>query len=212
MKNLVSRFNVYDQFGYIFVGLYQILLLKVFLNFTEYKSPFELFDNFKLGDSVVLILLSYLFGHIVQAISNLFSSDRSHGYNPEVLKRAKAFFKLNDDTSEQTVFQYCYLYSLSNDFSGHISLFNSLHSLYRGLMVASGIGLVMNLVYLFLTFWIPWFTPVYIEFSYWVITAIQAVLIVLFNSRKNRFLNYYLEKVLISFDILSKDLIKDDNR
>lgn len=215
MNEFNQKFNLYDHLAYILVGFYQICVLWIFYVLISHGN----FDNFysflKLEFTVTLILSAYLVGHLVQAVSNIFEKwerkkkEENKKELDFVVKKAREFFNLPDSLSEKVVWQYCYLYALSNDFSGHIELFNSIHSLYRGFWIASSIGFVCS------TFvWLPQFV-IYLISKFtiapdWILllfVLVSFMLNILFNRRKKRFFDYMGEKILITFDILSKNLL-----
>ena len=129
-------------------------------------------------------------------------------------ENTRKHFNLPDNLEDGDVWNYCYLYSLANDFSGHIALFNTLYSFHRGLWVASSfvflvssfviiMKVVINILLMQFTIYIDWRLVIF-AFSFFVIAQI-------FDKRKKRFYNYTGEKILITFDILSKDLL-DENK
>jgi membrane protein implicated in regulation of membrane protease activity len=174
-----------------------------------------LFNFLKLDFTVSLILSAYLIGHLVQAISNIFESwekkkkeEKKENFN-FVMQKARKLFDLPNDLSEKIVWQYCYLFALSNDFSGHIELFNSMHSLFRGFWIGSYIGFIGSL-FVLITEVVAFFVSKYTKIPDWrllLFALITLGLSVLFNRRKKRFFEYMGEKVLITFDILSRDVL-----
>ncbi len=216
MNELQQKFNLYDHLGYILTGLYQIFVLWVFYVLLTGGNFVGISEFLKIEFSIALILSAYLVGHLVQAISNIFDSwerkkkeenDKDLNF---VMDKAREFFSLPKELSGKKVWQYCYLYALSNDFSGHVALFNSMYSLYRGFWVASYVGGICSGVVLLVqcvNSVINKFS-VYPDWKLFVFTCVTFGLGILFNRRKKRFFKYMGEKTLITFDILSKDLIQ----
>lgn len=228
MNKLISKFNLYDHLGYLFVGIYQIISLYILISITQSKEFPDLSLFIALENSIGLLIVSYFVGHLVQGISNffdnlinlnvfrrLFKKVKSENDKKEEAKKqwefitnkAKDFFQLPQNIKRSQIFKYCHLYALSNDFSGHVSLFNSMYSFYRGFFIST----LLNLLFV-LIFWInaliqnQFNTPYIASLFYWF-TFIQIFLCWIFKNRKNRFWDYMGEKTLITFDILSKDLL-----
>lgn len=215
MNELHQKFNLYDHLAYILVGFYQICIFWV-LYILVFGGKFtSIFDFFKLEFSVASILGAYLVGHLVQAVSNIFEKwekKKKEEKNKNflfVMEKARTFFNLPENLPEKYVWQYCYLYSLSNDFSGHIALFNSMYSLYRGFWLASSLGFIGSISILVAQF-VHYFVPQYTAYSAWrllIFVCIMLVSSVLFSRRKKRFFYHTGEKTWITFDILSKNLL-----
>ena len=221
MQEITKKFGLYDHWGYIITGLYQICVMYIPYCLVAGVEIRSILGIFKIENSIALLLGSYLVGHLVQAISNIFDKWESRKKNEKnknfafVVEKGRKFFDLPLELSDREVWQYCYLYALSNDFSGHVLLFNSMHSLYRGFWVASGLGFLFGAavtIIQLVSFAIDKFftkTGNY-NFPSWtliVFIGITFVFYVLFNRRKKRFFEYMGEKTLITFDILSKKLI-----
>lgn len=206
MKDLVSRFNMYDHLAYILVGFYQISILYVLYSILVGQFVENMTVFLKIDYSLVLLLCSYLTGHLVQGLSNVFErgeeqkKDNPAKNLPFVIQGAKRFFGLANSVLDKYVWQYCYLYALSNDFSGHVVLFNSMYSLYRGFWIASLIGLLISgIVVIAQSFFYDWKLVTYM--------LVFFCMTIVFNRRKKRFFDYLGEKTLITFDILSKDIL-----
>lgn len=215
MNDLTTKFNLYDHLAYILVGFYQICVLWIFYILISNDNFNNLFEFLKFEFTIALILSAYLVGHLVQATSNIFEQwERKKKEEKKknfsfVMEKAKDFFNLPKELSEKDVWQYCYLYALSNDFSGHIVLFNSLYSLYRGFWIASSIGFIGSVIVLIVQFEILFISrfTIFPDWKLFIFALIVYGLSILFNSRKKRFFDYMGEKTLITFDILSKNLL-----
>lgn len=118
-----------------------------------------------------------------------------------IIDNARNFFHVPKEVGPNSLFQYCYIFSLSNDFSGHVTLFNSMYSFYRGLTIASFNTIAISTVLIIRNFTLLQNTQLCIFFG------LQILSTYIFNNRKKRFWTYTREKILITFDILSKGLI-----
>ncbi|MCL5073661.1 MAG: hypothetical protein M1308_22620 [Actinobacteria bacterium] len=218
MNELTQKFNLYDNLAYVLVGLYQIFIwLLLYILLFDGKAII-FFDFLKIEFTVTLILISYLAGHLVQAISNIFGKwekDKKEERKKDlsfVIDKARSFFNLSKTMPDRIIWQYCYLFALSNDFSGHVTLFNSMYSLYRGLWVASSNTFIISTMILLIQL-IVFFISKLTIFPNWKLipfTLVISVFSIMFNRRKKRFFNYMSEKTLITFDILLK-ISKDKN-
>ncbi len=221
MNNI--KFNLYDNLGYILVGLYQIIFCYLLLLFVK-NQPIDLTLFTSTGASFSILLLSYFVGHLIQALSNFVDDvliakivkkffkkarneeDRKLTKNNDlefITKQARKFFDLPENLNEKYVFQYCYLFALSYDFSGHISLFNSMYSLYRGFFVSSLLTLFAYVTILIKALFsndmsLKSNAPFYLLFF------LLSLFTWLFYARKERFFKYMNDKTLITYDILSK--------
>ncbi|MBD3270687.1 hypothetical protein GF376_04120 [Candidatus Peregrinibacteria bacterium] len=229
MNKLISKFNLYDHFGYVFVGLYQIISLFIFVSIVQSKEFPDLSIFIALENSIGLIMTSYFVGHLVQGLSNFFDKLVNGRYLKKLFKNLKSenekkveskkqwtyitdkaqnFFELPQSIKQNQIFKYCQLYALSNDFSGHVRLFNSMYSLYRGFFTSTLLNLLTIIIFWLNTWILNQFTlPQVPGLFYWFILS-QIFLCWIFKNRKNRFWDYMGEKTLITFDILSKKLIK----
>jgi hypothetical protein len=215
MEQTTKHFNLYDHLAFIMVGLYQLIILGVIYLMLSGESMSQLLALFDLKYSLILVLFSYMLGHIVQAVSNIFDKWERKAKEEQknelgfVMKKARTFFDLPKEMSDKQVWQYCYLYALSNDFSGHILLFNSLHSLYRGLWVASGVGflfLLASIIFTAITKCLEsgWSSICWVQPEKFLFLLVLWGAFRLFNQRRKRFFAYMGDKVLVTFDILSK--------
>lgn len=99
MKETLSKLSIYDHFGYILVGLYQILLVYLLLCLLEVLNWGDILKFIKIESSVIVLIISYFLGHIIQAISNLFE-----GLLP------KKLLKGEEDKKEKGNDQFIYVY------------------------------------------------------------------------------------------------------
>lgn len=232
MNKLISKFNLYDHFGYVFVGLYQIISLFIFVSIVQSKEFPDLSVFIALENSIGLIMVSYFVGHLVQGLSNFFDNLVNNRFLKKLFKNLKSektkkeeskkqwtyitekaqnFFELPPSIKQNQIFKYCQLYALSNDFSGHVSLFNSMYSFYRGFFISTLLNLLFAAIFWTNTWILNQFhIPKVTELFYWFAIS-QIFLCWIFKNRKNRFWDYMGEKTLITFDILSKNLLSKKN-
>jgi hypothetical protein len=212
---MTSKFNLYDQLGYVLVWFY-LLLGSYFLLHINWIQLFQLSLNF--WESVLVVFTAYFLGHIAQGISKIFvnmhqtitkcawSKLETNKFQP-IRNDVKNKFNLPANTDNETLFQYAYLYVLRNDRWGQVAHFISLHSFYRWLWSATILLLFTFLVYVvihrfILHIWKCWWLDV-------IIFCILIGLIFLWNYRRNKFYEHCWEKVWINFDILQKINIEE---
>lgn len=211
MKDVLNKLNIYDQFGYILVGLFQLMIIYITYLIIEDLTINNLFNiELSVIGSLGLTFICYFLGHIIQALANIFTKENkdNNEFNKDILERGKNFFNLEKSISNSKVFTYCYLYSLSNDFSGHISLFNSIHSFYRGLYMSASISAV---VYLGLVIPMKFMKDIelYSDLWFWIVFLLLVGQAFLFRNRRKRFFKYLGDKTLITFDILMKGKVRE---
>ena len=81
MNDLTSKFNLYDHFGYIMVGLYQIFLFFLLLCLLKLLNFVNILEFVKIESSIIILIISYFLGHIIQAVSNLFEGLLSKNFS-----------------------------------------------------------------------------------------------------------------------------------
>lgn len=218
MKELASKFSIYDHFGYILVGLYQIILFYFLLVLLRIINFENILAFVNIASSILVIIASYFLGHIIQAISNLFEElffkkflkseenkkEKGIEHFDYIYSKAKKFFNLPEGIKQKIVFQYCYLYALSKDLGGQIALFNSTYSFYRGLFTSSLINLAILAIMGVLSLFTKQLPFLFNDFLFYVFFIVNIVVIFIFYNRKERFFKYFGEKVLINFDIISR--------
>jgi hypothetical protein len=184
-----SRFNVYDQLGYLLVG--SIALLVAYADFVLLRAEFPAFS---LVNLLLWIIIAYFLGHLIQAMANLFLRDKKDGFSDrekEILDEARNYFGAREQ-SDGEVWNLCYILAVIKDGSGQVQVFNALYSLYRGwtlIFVMESLFIVGCVIYSF------GFLKVVLLFLSLMITA-------LFYARWNRFQRYLRTKVLQTFIVL----------
>jgi len=188
-QQIFSKFNVYDQIGYLLVGAIGLLVLYLDTILLNYKFP-----KFDLITAIIWLIVAYFLGHVIQAVANVFIKEKKEDFNEqekEILKTAEEFFGIKD-LSEGEVWNLCYMTALAKDITGQITSFNAYYSLYRGWLMVFTIESVFLLVYVILFFSLP--TIIWLMVSF--------LLVVLFYRRSKRFYKYLRAKVLQTFLII----------
>jgi hypothetical protein len=188
-NTIFSKFNIYDQIGYLLVGSVGLIIL-VF-NFYLFGS-INLIPQFNLDNSLIWFIMAYLFGHIFQAIANIFVKEDKVNFSDsekEVLEKANTYFDVTKQSWGEA-YSLCYMSSSAKDITGQVQSFNVYYSLYRGWMIIFGLSsismLILNIMH--------WFSVSY--FSFFVLSII---LIWLFYNRSKRFYGYSRVKTLQTF-------------
>ncbi len=168
------------------VGL-MVLSLSFYLFGVIYIIPF-----FNLDNSLLWVIVAYLFGHVLQAISNIFVKENKVNFSDsekEILERASAYFNVTKQTWGE-VYSLCYMSSSAKDITGQVQSFNAYYSLYRGWMIVFGLNSISMLILSI----IHWFS-----FSYLSLFILSVILTWLFYNRSKRFYNYSRGKTLQTF-------------
>jgi len=202
MENKIfSKFNLYDQIGYLMVGAIALLLFvfNATYFFQATTPPFNL-DTF-----LVWFIIAYFAGHLIQGIANLINSIKPLRFliredkedlddkQKEVLQQAKEYFGLQKQ-DENSLWNICYMFASAKDITGQVQAFNSYYSLYRGWLVA------FVLESLFLLYF---FISVY-DGKTLLLFLISIFFAIIFYRRSRHFWNYTRNKVLETFVIVKK--------
>lgn len=191
-KQILSKFNVYDQVGYLMVGSISLIVLYLDSLFLNIRFP-----KFDLNSSIIWLIVTYFLGHIIQSIANIIIKEKEENFNEKekkVLEIAKEFFDIKN-LSEGEIWSLCYMMAFAKDITGQISTFNAYYSLYRGWFVVFALeSLFLSLLNIF-----KWF-----NFTYLILFLISNFLTILFFRRKKRFYSYLKIKVLQTFILLRK--------
>jgi len=107
MENKIfSKFNLYDQIGYLMVGAVVLLLLVFNASYFFKLLP----RRFNLDTFLVWFIVAYFLGHLIQGIANLINSikllrfllpedkENFDDKQKEVLGQAKEYFELQNKT------------------------------------------------------------------------------------------------------------------
>ena len=188
-QQIFSKFNVYDQIGYLMVGSIGLLVIYLDTILLNYKFP-----KFDLKTAIIWFIVAYFLGHIIQAIANVIIREKKEDFNKQekrILDIAEEFFGIKD-LSDGEIWNLCYMTALAKDITGQITSFNAYYSLYRGWLMVFTIETVFLIVYVILFFSLP--TIIWLLVSF--------LLAVLFYRRSKRFYNYLRAKVLQTFLII----------
>lgn len=138
-QKIFSKFNFYDQIGYLMVGSIAIFILVFDI---EFFYGFKFID-LNINNFIIWFVIVYFFGHLIQALTNIINKlpllnflikENKEDFNDnqkKILKDAKRFFK-SKSKENKIIWNVCYLYSLSKDVTGQIQAFNAYYSMYRG--------------------------------------------------------------------------------
>lgn len=188
-QQIFSKFNVYDQIGYLMVGSIGLLVIYLDTILLNYKFP-----KFDLKTAIIWFIVAYFLGHIIQAIANVIIREKKEDFNKQekrILDIAEEFFGIKD-LSDGEIWNLCYITALAKDITGQITSFNAYYSLYRGWLMVFTIETVFLIVYVILFFSL--LTIIWLMVSF--------LLAVLFYRRSKRFYNYLRAKVLQTFLII----------
>ena len=188
-QQIFSKFNVYDQIGYLLVGSIGLLVIYLDTILLNYKFP-----KFDLKTAIIWLIVAYFLGHVIQAVANVFIKEKEEDFNEQekrILDIAEEFFGIKE-LSDGEIWNLCYMTALAKDITGQIASFNAYYSLYRGWLTIFTIESVFLLVYIILFFSLP--------SMIWLIVSF--LLAVLFYRRSKRFYRYLRAKVLQTFLII----------
>lgn len=189
-QQMFSKFNVYDQIGYLLVGSIALLVMYLDTILLNYKFP-----KFDLKTAIIWLIIAYFLGHIIQAVANVFIKEKKEDFNEQekrILKIAEEFFGMKG-LPDGEIWNLCYMTALAKDVTGQISSFNAYYSLYRGWLIIFTIESVFLLVYVILFFSLPVIIWLMVSF----------LLAILCYRRSKRFYRYLRIKVLQTFLIIN---------
>ncbi len=198
-QKVFSKFNVYDQIGYLMVGAVALLLFVFNASyfFQTTMPPFNL-DTF-----LAWFIVAYFAGHLVQGVANLINSIKLLRFlvpeykedfddkQKEVLQQARDYFGLKKQDDDR-LWNFCYMLASAKDITGQVQAFNSYYSLYRGWLVVFALEGLFLIYFLFSAY--SWNTL--------LLFLISAFLFFIFHRRSKRFWNYTRNKVLETFIII----------
>jgi len=200
-QKIFTKFNLYDQIGYLMVGAIGLLLV-AFNVFYFFDSPLPALT---LDTFLVWFVVAYFFGHLIQGVANLFNEikwlrllvpENKNDFTEkqkEILGQAKEFFSLSKQ-DENAVWNMCYMLSNAKDVTGQVQSFNSYYSLYRGWFVA----------FFFESLFLSYFLIVAYEANVLLLFLANIFAAVIFYRRALRFWKYTRNKVLETFVVVKK--------
>ncbi len=200
-QKVFSKFNIYDQIGYLMVGAVALLTL-VFnaVYFFQVTIP-----PFNLDTFLAWFIAAYFIGHLVQGIANSVNgikllkfiiAENKEDFNDgqkEILQQAKEYFNLQKQ-DQNKLWSLCYMFASAKDITGQVQSFNSYYSLYRGWLI------VFTIETLFLLYFLIF------AYSQIVLTLFIFSLICsfIFYKRSKRFWIHTRNKVFETFVIVKK--------
>ena len=200
-QKIFSKFNIYDQIGYLMVGAIALFVL-IFNGVYFFHLAIPLFDT---STFLVWFIAAYFFGHLAQGIANLINSIKPLRFlvmenkenfddkQKEVLQQAKKYFGLQKQDKGR-LWNFCYMFASAKDITGQVQAFNSYYSLYRGWLVA------FLLESLFLLYFL-----ISVHDRKTLLLFLTSILFtIIFYRRSKRFWNYTRNKVLETFVIVKK--------
>jgi len=198
-QKVFSKFNVYDQIGYLMVGAIALLLIAFDASYFFQAT----FPPLNIDTFLAWFIVAYFLGHLIQGIANLITDiERLRFIIPEgksdfdekekeILQQAKEYFKL-DNQDDSKLWHLCYMLANAKDVTGQVQAFNSYYSLYRGWFIIFCIETIFVLPFLFISY--SWVTL--------ALFLISFLFAVIFRRRFIRFWNYTRNKVCETFVII----------
>lgn len=198
-----SKFNIYDQIGYLMVGAITVIVLCFDLYYffeLSFIPPLNI-DNF-----LVWFVIAYFLGHLTQGIANLINKikflnflipekkDEFSESEVEILQKAKKYFGLEKQDNNQ-LWKLCQMLTSIKDITGYIQSFNACYGLYRGWFVVFLVETIF-LIYRLLFFSINSFTI--------FLLILSSIFCFVFYIRSKKFYSYLRSKVIQSFVVIEK--------
>ena len=190
-NKLFPKFSLYDQIGYILVGSIASLVISFDVWLLKNWIP-------KIGglDLIILVIVVYFLGHLIQSLANLVLREKTKDFSEDekkTLNIAKENYNLKEKTDNE-VYRFVSMLSLTRDFSGQVEAFNAYYSLYRGWFITFVGESIFLLYYLICVF----------NFRNVALMLISIIISILFYLRLKRFYKYCREKTLYTFLIISR--------
>lgn len=198
-QKVFSKFNVYDQIGYLMVGALTLLLL-VFntVYFFQVAVP-----SFSLDTFLIWFIVAYFVGHFMQGVANLINEIKFLRFlvpenkkdfddkQKEILQQAKEYFGLHKQ-DDSRLWNLCYMLASAKDITGQVQAFNSYYSLYRGWLIVFILESLFLLYFIFSAF----------NLNTLLLFLASIFFSVIFYRRSKRFWSYTKDKVLETFVIV----------
>jgi len=205
-QKIFSKFNIYDQIGYLMVGAVALIVL-IFDAFYFFQVSIP---SFKLDTFLVWFVIAYLLGHVIQGIANFIRDIKIRKKRPlrflipeekddfsesqkEILQQAKEYFGLGK-LDKNNLLNLCYMFANAKDITGQVQAFNSYYSLYRGWLV----------VFILESLFLLYFLIVIHDWQTLLLFLASIFFSFIFYRRSRRFWNYTKNKVLETFVIIKK--------
>jgi hypothetical protein len=198
-QKIFSKFNIYDQIGYLMVGAI-VLLLLVFnvIYFFQTTIP-----SFNLDTFLTWFIAAYFAGHLMQGVANLINEIKFLRFlvpenkedfddkQKEILQQAKKYFCLQKQ-DDNKLWNLCYIFATAKDITGQVQAFNSYYSLYRGWLVAFTLESFFLLYFLIFAY----------NVNVLLLFLTSILLAIIFYRRSKRFWKYTRNKVLETFIVV----------
>ncbi len=198
-QKIFSKFNVYDQIGYLMVGAIAILVV-IFdaVYFFGFSVPNSSLENF-----LIWLVIAYFIGHLLQGIANLINNipllryfilENKTDFNEkekEILEQARSYFGLEKQDNSK-LWNFCYMLASAKDITGQVQSFNAYYSLYRGWLViflSESIFLLGHIIFFF-------------NYPKLYLLLLSVFLVIIFYRRSKRFWKYTRDKVLETFVVV----------
>lgn len=196
MENRIfSRFDVYDQFGYLFVGGIALVVVALGLFLLEKLRYVEALSD---QSFLVWLVVAYFLGHVMQAVANIFIRENKTDFSDsekETLEEARKYFEEEEKPLEE-IYSLCYMVSLARDATGHVKAFKACYGLYRGWTVV----FALNSLFMLCAVFRDWPSPTCAS-----ILVVSVLTTVLLYNRSKRFYGYSRRKTLHTFVIASRN-------
>ena len=198
-QKLFSKLNLYDQIGFILVGVIGVLII-FFDAFYFYGAALPVYNLELLP---LWLVLSYFLGHIIQGTSNFITdlpllnsliSERKKEFKEdekEILNKARQYFNVKKQDLS-FIWNLCYVFALAKDVTGHVEIFNANYSLYRGWFT---IFLIESVFLVFIFFRES-------NFKNLIFLLISILISAVLYRRAHRFWSYTRSKVLQTFIVV----------
>ena len=190
-----SRFDVYNQLGYLFVGSIALFVVAVDLFLLDKSRHVEALSD---QSFLVWLTVAYFLGHVMQAVANILIRENKTGFSDsekETLEEARKYFGEEEKPLEE-IYSLCYMVSLAKDATGHVKVFKACYGLYRGWTVV----FALNSLFMLYAVFRDWPSPMRIS-----ILVGSVLVAVLLYSRSKRFYDYSRRKTLQTFVIASRN-------
>lgn len=198
-QKVFSKFNVYDQIGYLMAGAIAIIV-SIFnaVYFYGFNMPTFSLDNF-----LIWFVAAYFVGHLLQGVANLISDTpllrqliRENKINfdekeKEVLGQAKSYFELKKQ-DDNKLWNICYMFANAKDVTGQVQSFNAYYSLYRGWLVVFILESLLLFGHL----------VVFFSYQKLYLFLLSIFFSLIFYRRSKRFWKYTRAKVLETFVVV----------
>ncbi len=157
---MLDKFNLYDVLGYLIPGG-TALLLTYWFGLMLLSRPIPNL-NLDLGRSLLLVAVSYIVGHLLASVGEIYErfSNRRNGdrvserilrrypsdYQELIISSARETFQLDKRAriSDAQLFQLCWSLLTQKSADSHPQVYLAISGLSRSMMVISGWGILLS--------------------------------------------------------------------